>query len=94
VARDPLRMQKAFVLLQVDAGHARSVVDNLMKLDEVKEAHIIAGEWDLLAVIEAEKEIVAPTDEKVLQVVLDKIDTISHVRRSNTMIPSFSRYGA
>lgn len=87
-----MRFQKAFVLLQVDAGRAKSVADQLLRFDEVKEVHVITGEWDLLAVIEAEREIVAPTDETVLRVVLDKIDKVSHVRRSNTMIPTFSKF--
>jgi hypothetical protein len=56
--------------------------------------HIVAGEWDLLLVIEAERELVAPTDEMVLRVVLDKVDKVSHVRRSNTIIPSFSKFKA
>ena len=86
-----MRFQKAFVLLQVDAGHAKSVAEKLLDFGEVKEVHIITGEWDVLAVIEVEREIVAPTDESVLQVVLDKIDKVPHVRRSNTMIPSFSK---
>jgi DNA-binding Lrp family transcriptional regulator len=87
-----LRTQKAFVLLQADTGRAREVEDKLFKLDEVKEVHIITGEWDLLIVIEAEREIVTPTDERVLDVVLDKITKIPHVRRTNTIIPSFSRF--
>jgi Lrp/AsnC family transcriptional regulator, regulator for asnA, asnC and gidA len=86
-----LKFQKAFVLLQVDAGSAKNVADRLLDFDEVKEVHIITGEWDILAVIEAERQIVAPTDEAVLQVVLDKIDKVPHVRRSNTIIPSFSK---
>jgi DNA-binding Lrp family transcriptional regulator len=86
-----LKFQKAFVLLQVDAGSAKGVADRLLDFDEVKEVHIITGEWDVLAVIEAERQIVAPTDEAVLRVVLDKIDKVPHVRRSNTIIPSFSK---
>ncbi|MDA4118328.1 MAG: Lrp/AsnC ligand binding domain-containing protein [Thaumarchaeota archaeon] len=89
-----MRIQKAFVLIQVDAGHAKKVADKLMQFDEVREVHIIAGEWDLLLVIEAERDVVAPNDEMVLQVVLDKIDKVSHVRRSNTIIPSFSKFKA
>lgn len=89
-----MKTQKAFVLLQADAGHARKVADRLMKLDEVEEVHLIAGEWDVLAVIEAEREVVSPTDERVLEVVLDKITKIPHVRRTNTIIPSFSRFKA
>jgi DNA-binding Lrp family transcriptional regulator len=87
-----LRIQKAFVLLQAETGRAREVADKLFKLDEVREVHIITGAWDLLAVIEAEREIVTPTDERVLDVVLDKITRVPHVARTNTIIPSFSKF--
>jgi DNA-binding Lrp family transcriptional regulator len=89
-----LRTQKAFVLLRADTGHARGVADHLMKLGEVKEAHIIAGDWDLLAVIEVDREAVSPTDESVLEVVMEKITKIAHVRRTSTIIPSFSQFKA
>jgi DNA-binding Lrp family transcriptional regulator len=79
-------------MLQAETGRAREVADKLFKLDEVKEVHIITGEWDLLAVIEAEREIVTPTDERVLDVVLDKMTRVPHVNRTNTIIPSFSRF--
>jgi DNA-binding Lrp family transcriptional regulator len=87
-----LRIQKAFVLLQAETGRTREVADKLFKLDEVKEVHVITGEWDLLTVIEAEREIVSPTDEQVLHVVMDKITKVPHVVRTNTIIPSFSRF--
>jgi DNA-binding Lrp family transcriptional regulator len=79
-------------MLQAETGRAREVADKLFKLDEVKEVHIITGEWDLLAVIEAEREIVTPTDERVLDVVLDKMTRVPHVNRTSTIIPSFSRF--
>jgi DNA-binding Lrp family transcriptional regulator len=86
-----LTTQKAYVLLQTETGRAREVADRLFKLDEVKEVHVITGNWDLLAVIEAEREVVSPTDERVLNVVMDKITQVPHVTRTNTIIPSFSK---
>jgi len=80
------------VLIKTDPGHERDVADKLMKLPEVKEVHIITGQWDLLTVIETEKELILPSDEKVLELVIDKVTTIPHLRDTNTIIPSFSRY--
>jgi DNA-binding Lrp family transcriptional regulator len=85
------RYQKAFVLLKVEPGHEEEVVDDLLKLAEVREVHIVPGEWDLLAVIQAEKEIVAPGDEKVYKLVMGKIGKIKHVRDTNTMVSHFSK---
>ena len=47
------RYQKAFVLLKVEPGHEEEVVDDLLKLGEVREVHVVPGEWDILAVIQA-----------------------------------------
>ena len=85
------RYQKAFVLLKVDPGYEKDVVDDLMKVDEVKEVHIVPGEWDLLVVVESEKEVVLPSDEKVYALVLDKIEKTKHVRDTLTMVSHFSK---
>ena len=92
--RQPLKHpQKAFVLVKTDPGRVqREVADKIFKLAEVKEVHIITGEWDIMAIVEIERELILPTDEKVLELVMDKITTISHLQDTNTMIPSFSKY--
>ena len=59
-----MRPQKAFVLIKTDPGREREVADKLNKLPEVKEVHIITGEWDILAVVETERELVLPTDKR------------------------------
>jgi DNA-binding Lrp family transcriptional regulator len=89
-----LKPQKAFVLIKTDPGKEREVADRLNRLPEVKEVHIITGEWDILAVVETERELVLPTDEKVLELVMDKITTLPYLQDTNTMIPSFSKYKA
>lgn len=83
--------QKAFVLLKVSPGHEDEVVDNLMKINEVREAHIVPGEWDILVVISAQKEIVVPSDEKVYKLVMDKIEKIKYIQDTLTMVSQFSR---
>jgi DNA-binding Lrp family transcriptional regulator len=83
--------QKAFVLLKVSPGHEKEVIDELMKIDEVRESHVIPGEWDILAVVSSQKEIVVPSDEKVYRLVMNKIEKIKHVQDTNTMVSQFSR---
>jgi len=83
--------QKAFVLIKVVPGHEEEVVDNLMKVPDIKEAHIVPGDWDIIAVISSQKEIVVPSDEKVYKLVLDKISKIKHVQDTNTMVSQFSK---
>ena len=85
------RKQKAFVLVKVEPGHERDVMESLMKLDEVREVHIVPGEWDIIAVVEAEKGIVVSSDERVYDIVLDKIEKTRHVQDTNTMVSHFSK---
>ena len=80
------------MLIKAQSGHEKEVAENLMKIPETKEVHIIPGEWDILLVIETERELVLPTDEKTLDVVMEKIGTMRYIKDTNTMIPSFSRF--
>lgn len=83
--------QKAFILIKVSTGHAEDVMDALMKVPEVTEAHVVPGDWDIIAVVSAQKEVIVPSDEKVYRLVLDKIERIKHVQDTNTMVSQFSR---
>jgi DNA-binding Lrp family transcriptional regulator len=86
-----LKFQKSFVFVKVKSGHEQEVADKLITFDEVKEVHIIPGEWDILAIVATEREIVAPSDEKVFSLVMNKIGKIKNVKDTNTIIPQFSR---
>lgn len=83
--------QKAFVLLKVAPGHERKVMDDLLKIGEVQEVHVVPGEWDLLAIVKSRKEIVVPSDEKVYRLVMDKIGKVKHIQDTNTMVSQFSK---
>jgi len=85
------RFQKAFVLLKVQPGFEKKVTEDLLKLDDVKEVHIVPGEWDLLAVVEIERETVVPSDQKVYSLVMEGIEKIRHIQDTNTMVSQFSR---
>jgi DNA-binding Lrp family transcriptional regulator len=79
-------------LVKVDPGHEENVVNDLLKLDEVKEVHVVPGEWDLLAIVEQEKNVVVPSDEQVYKLVMGRIGKVKHIRDTNTMVSHFSRY--
>ncbi len=83
--------QKAFVLLKVVPGHEREVISNLLKIPDVMEAHVVPGDWDVLAVISSQKEVLMPSDEKVYRLVMDKIQKIKHIQDTNTMVSQFSQ---
>jgi len=81
---------KAFVLVKADPGHEKNVVANLMKIKEVKEAHVIPGEWDLMVILNIPKDIVVPGDQKVYNLVMEQITKIKHVQDTNTMVSQYS----
>jgi len=81
---------KAFVLVKADPGHEKNVVQNLMKIKEVKEAHVIPGEWDLMVILNIPKDIVVPGDQKVYNLVMEQITKIKHVQDTNTMVSQYS----
>jgi DNA-binding Lrp family transcriptional regulator len=83
--------QKAFVLVKVSPGHVEEVVDALMKVPEVTEAHIVPGDWDIIAVISSQREVIVPSDEKIYRLILDKVEKIRHVQDTSTLVSQFSK---
>lgn len=62
-----------------------------MKVPEVTEAHIVPGDWDIIVVINLQRDAFAPSDEKVYRLVLDRVEKIRHVQDTNTLVSQFSR---
>jgi len=89
--KETLRKARAFVLLTVDLGKEKEVMEKLLKFDEVKEAHIITGEKDLIVVLETESEIILPSWKKISDFVINKIGKIDGVKDTETIIPTRSK---
>ncbi len=73
-------MPKAIILINTDVGAEEEVMNNLMKLPEVKEVDLVYGIYDLIVFVEAESH------EELRQVVVNKIRKIPHVKNTTTMI--------
>jgi len=85
---------RAFVLIDVVPGKEKKVLEKLLKYEEVVEAHLIPGQFDVLAVLEIElygRELFVPASESVTKFVINKIRKISGVLDTNTILPSFSK---
>lgn len=85
------RKARAFVLIETTPGDEKNVMEGLLKIDEVKEAHIYSGEMDIIAVLEVERDIVVPGSQKITDVVIDRIQRIDGVQDTETLIPSYSK---
>jgi DNA-binding Lrp family transcriptional regulator len=73
-------MVLAYIMVRVDAGEERNVMKQIEKFNEVKDSHIIYGEWDLIMKIEV------PNVEEITVFVVDKLRKIDSVKLTSTMI--------
>jgi DNA-binding Lrp family transcriptional regulator len=90
-AQEMTRKARAFVLIETDPGKEKEVMEKLLQFDEVKEVHIYSGEMDIIAVLETEREIVVPSSKKIADFVIDKIQKISAIQDTETIIPTYSK---
>lgn len=70
----------AFVLIGLQECDEREILDKLLSYKEIIEAHILFGEWDIIAKIEADDP------EKAGSFVLETIRTIPEVNITSTLI--------
>jgi DNA-binding Lrp family transcriptional regulator len=70
----------AFVMITAVIGKEGEVLDELKKIEHVKEACLTYGAYDVVARIEAE------TWDKFREVITSKVRTLNSVRSTRTMI--------
>ncbi|MBC7113361.1 MAG: Lrp/AsnC family transcriptional regulator [Candidatus Methanomethylicaceae archaeon] len=73
-------MPLAFVLVNVEAGTDKEVLENIKKVPEVKQAYMVYGVYDIIVMLESE------TLEKLRETVTKKIRQLDKVRSTMTMI--------
>lgn len=85
--------RRAFIFIDVAPGREKAFVEKLMRYDEVVEAHLIAGQYDVFAVLEFEiygRALFWSAQEFISKFVLEKIRKLKDVRDTNTLLPTFS----
>lgn len=73
-------MVHAYVLVTADVGAAADLVETVRDIDAVEEAHVVAGDWDLIA------EIDAPEVYDVLSTVSEQIGRLDGVTNTKTYV--------
>jgi DNA-binding Lrp family transcriptional regulator len=73
-------MPLAFVMIVAETGRESEVLDELKKIEHVKEACLTYGAYDVVAKVEADSR------EKLKEVITGKIRRLSSVRSTLTMI--------
>ena len=71
---------KAFVLINTELGQETDVLNRLKELNEVKEAHLVYGVYDIIVRVETD------TMQELKDVVSWKIRRLDKVRSTLTMI--------
>ena len=80
---------KMFELIRVHPGHEEELMEELMKLPQVTETHLLAGKFDVMATMAFEKQIVDER-EQMIPVIFGKIRKMPIVRDTSTIAPAIS----
>ncbi len=73
-------MPMAFVLITVELGHIEEVLQEIKKVEGVKETYAVYGVYDVIA------KIIAASSDELQDLVVQRIRRISWVRSTLTMI--------
>jgi len=84
---NPERRAYAFVFMTTKLGKEQDVMNELLKVDEVAESHLLLGKSDVLAVLHFEKMPFPPVVEKAARIVTEKIAKIPNLLETQTLCP-------
>ena len=70
----------AYLFIELGKSDEDEVLEKLKEMIEVKEAHIIFGEWDIIAKVEVN------SPEALTTFIIDRIRTMTEVKMTSTMI--------
>ena len=73
-------MPNAYLAVHTTAGMSPSVLATLKEIDEVADAHVVAGNYDIIA------ELEAPSTKELLPIVTREIQQIEGVGATRTYI--------
>ena len=91
-ALDFVEFARGFVFLKVRPGREERSMTEVLKINEVTEAHLITGSYDILAVLDVKKPVLYPHyPEVIADIVTDRIRKIRDLQDSETIIPDLSR---
>lgn len=48
-------MVHAFIMVKTNAGTSEGLIEPIRELEKVSEAHIVAGDWDVIAEVDADE---------------------------------------
>ena len=80
-------MEMAYLLVQCDMGSEIDIIQELMKISEVKEVRGTYGVYDIFAKLESDSR------ERLDEILTNNIRKIPKIRSTNTLSPIISQGG-
>jgi DNA-binding Lrp family transcriptional regulator len=82
---------RAFVLLQTEPMREKEVIEEILKNEEVIEAHMITGEYDVLAVVQVKRYFLEADYDNVFNSAIAKLEGTKYVVDTNSIIGMASK---
>ena len=73
-------MHRAYVLINCELGSEKSLKEQILQVDHVKEVHNTLGSYDLVATVESEKP------EELKETITDHIRKLEHIKATVTLM--------
>jgi DNA-binding Lrp family transcriptional regulator len=73
-------MARAYVLINCDTGYEESIINELKKMDSIKEIHGTLGVYDIIAKVESENQ------EKLKEAIIGDIRKLTNIRSTLTLL--------
>jgi DNA-binding Lrp family transcriptional regulator len=91
VAKPMKEYTRAFILIQVEPMREKDVMEELLKMDEVVEAHMITGEYDVIAVVQVKRIFLQADYDNVFNSAVAKVEGAKYVLDTNTIVGMASK---
>ena len=73
-------MERAYVLINCDTGYEESIIEELKKMDSIKEIHGTLGVYDIIAKVESENQ------EKLKEAIIGDIRKLTNIKSTLTLM--------
>jgi len=90
--REMKDIHRIFVFVDTEMGQDLETMKRILSLEQVKEVHLVSGQYDLLAVLEVDIHGTAifTSIQELAQTAVQKIRKIDGVRDTSTIVPFLS----
>jgi len=73
-------MGQAYILINAEKGKEQEVYDGLLDMSEISDAHLLFGEWDVVAKVKLD------SNQDLGTFILDKVRPLEGVNITSTLI--------